>query len=181
MTVSASEEMFLRVVQHVFLPPQLPHDEKDGECGVALVDATLDGLAVLRDLLLPNSPPEALDRAIALLRNIKAVNSLDGGDVDELHLQQSLTTLPISHTLAANIRSQNAAVLVTRQPDELVFEEFELSPLAAHVVQTEGRLTRTFPGLAVAVSSTFIDNPDFPKMIANTLSTMCHQEVPGMR
>lgn len=169
-----------RVVNHVFLPPKLPQ-QADEDSEVALFNTTLQALVGLRDLILPDSPPEALNNAIALLNNIKAVNSFPGGKIDEVRLQKILTCLPVGGTLAANVSCQNAAVLITRRPEKLVFEEFELSPLAADVVKTEGRLTRTFPGLAVAVPATLLNQSDFAEMIASTLSTMCHQPAPGMQ
>lgn len=180
MAASASADETQRVVHHVFLPPKLPQQaDKDSE--IALFKITLQALVALRDLLLPDAPPEALDNAIALLKNIKAVNDSPGGEIDEVRLHKILISLPVCHTLAANVSSQNAAVLITRQPDELVFEEFELSPLAAEVVKTEGRLTRTFPGLAVAVPASLLNEPDFVTMVASTLSTMSHQPAPGMQ
>jgi hypothetical protein len=180
MTASTSTDRFQRVVHHVFLPPKLPQ-EKDGESELALIHTTWQSLAELRDLLPSESPPEVFHNAIALLDNIKAINCLKGGNIDELPLRKILTSLPIRQTLVANVSSQNAAVLITRQPDELVFEEFELSPRDADVLRPEGRLTRTFPGLAVAVPATILNEPDFPRMIASTLSTMGHQQAPGMQ
>lgn len=180
MPSSANANMILRVVEHVFLPPKLPQ-RADEDSEIALVNITLQALLALRDLLLPDSPPEALKNAIALLDHIKTVNSSRGGTVDETALHKILTSLPVGRTLAANVKSQNAAVLITRQPDELVFEEFELSPLDVAVIKTEGRLARTFPGLAIAVPAKVLHEADFPKVIASTLSTMCHQQVPGMQ
>lgn len=89
--------------------------------------------------------------------------------------------LLINRILAANIKHQNAAVLITRQSDALVFEEFELSPFDAAVIKTEGRLIRMFPGLAVAVPAEVLDEPDFSTMIASILSIMCHQQALGMQ
>lgn len=180
MAASTSADALQRVVHHVFLPPKLPQ-RADENSEIAIVNSTLKALVALQDLLLPDSPPKALDNAIALLDNIKAINSLPGGKIDEVCLQKTLICLPVGQTLVANIRCQNAAVLITRRPDELVFEEFELSPLDADVVTTEGRLTRTFPGLAVEVPADLLHKSDFPTMIASTLSTMCHQPAPGMQ
>ncbi|KAJ0123975.1 hypothetical protein J7T55_012448 [Diaporthe amygdali] len=176
----ASVDEVHRIVHHIFLPPKLPQ-RADEDSEIALVNTSLQALVALRDLLLPDAPPAALDNAIALVQNIKAVNGLPGGKIDEVRLQQILTSLPICGTLVANVSSQNAAVLITRRPEELVFEEFELSPLDADVVKTEGRLIRTFPGLAVAVPANILSETDFPTMIASTLSTMCHQPAPGMQ
>lgn len=180
MAALTSADKMERVVHHVFLPPKLPQ-QTDDESEFALVKITLEALVAIRDLLLPDSPPKALDNAIALLENIKAVNGLPGGKIDEVGLQKTLTSLPVGHTLVANVSCQNAAVLITRRPDELVFEEFELSPLDADVVTTEGRLTRTFPGLAVEVPANLLHESDFTTTIASTLSTMCHQPAPGMQ
>lgn len=180
MAVFANVDELRRVVHHVFLPPKLPQ-EADEDSEIALVDITCQALLALRDLALPESLLGVVKVTIALLDNIKAINSLRGGNIDGVHLEKILRSLPVGHALAANVASQNAAVLVTRQPDELVFEEFELSPPAADVTQTKGRLTRTFPGLAVAVPATALDESDCSKMIARTLSTMCHQPAPGMQ
>lgn len=180
MAVFASVDELQRVVHHVFLPPKLPQ-RADGDSEIALLNATSQALVALRDLLLPELPPKALDNAIALLANIQEINTVPDGRVDEVRLQKILTSLPVGRSLAANVSSQNAAVLVTRRRSDLVFEEFELSPLDGDVVQTKGRLTRTFPGRAVAVPAQVLDEADFSAMIANTLSTMCHQPAPGMQ
>lgn len=169
-----------RVVHHVFLPPKLPQ-QADEDSEIDLINTVLSALVALRDLSLPSSPPKALNSAFVLLSNIKSINCSAGGRIDEKCLQGVLTRLPVGRTLAANVSSQNAAVLVTRRPDELVFEEFELSPLAADVVGTEGRLARSFPGLAVAVPASILGESDFSSMVASTLSTMCLQPAPGMQ
>lgn len=167
-----------RVVHHVFLPPQLPQ-EGDEDSEVTLIDITSQALVAIKNLLPPDSHLEALDNSMVLLNNIRAINGLSGGKIDETRLHSALKTLRVGQTLVANVVSQNAAVLVTRQSDQLVFEEFELLPLAAAVNATRGRLTRTFPGLAVAVPAEILNKTDFLTMIASTLSTMCHQQAPG--
>ena len=79
------------------------------------------------------------------------------------------------------ISAQNAAILVTRRAETLVFEQFELSPLNEAVVTTRGRLVRTFPSTAVAVSAKLLQEADFTTMVATTLETMCQQTAPGMQ
>lgn len=179
MAVPRSKEELLRVVNHVFLPPKLPQQD-DKESDIALVTITLEALIALRNLL-PGSTPEALEKCIVLLTNIRACNGLPDGKVDEQALQKTLETLPVGCTLAAKISSQNAAILVTRHQDELVFEAFELSANDAAVIAAKGRLVRTFPGLARQVPATLRGQADFPTAIANTLTTMCHKKVPGMQ
>ena len=94
MTVSASVNEFPRVVHHVFLPPKLPQ-EADNDSEIALVNTTLQALCALRNLLLPCSPPDALNNAIALLENIKSINSVPGGKIDEIRLEKILISLPV--------------------------------------------------------------------------------------
>lgn len=182
MAAFAAVDEVQRVVHHIFLPPKLAQ-QADEDSEIAIINTVLKALAALRDLLLSltRSPPKALNNAVVLLKNIKSINDLAGGKINEEHLQKILTCLPVGRTVAANVSSQNAAVLITRRPDELVFEEFELSPLAADVVGTEGRLARSFPGLAVAVPVSILGDSDFPSMVASTLSTMCRQPAPGMQ
>ncbi|KAG8166635.1 hypothetical protein KVR01_002324 [Diaporthe batatas] len=180
MAAIASVDEVQRVVHHVFLPPKLPQ-QADEESEILLINTAFEALSDLQTLLMPEQTPEPLGNVTSLLLNTKTVNALPGGTVDEVHLSKTLKSLPIEQTLAVNVSSQNAAVLITRRPDELVFEVFELSPTSGHVIQTEGRLIRTFPGLAVEVPAKLLDEPDFSKMITSTLSTMCHQQEPGMQ
>lgn len=181
MAASVNAGVIHRVVHHVFLPPQLPQ-QADEATEIDLVNNTLNALHDLKALLQPDSPSmRALDDATALLETIKAINSLPGGEIDETQLLRFLESLPVGRMLAVMVSAQNAAVLITRQLEHLVVEEFELSALNAQVVQTRGRLVRTFPGLAIAVPASLLDQYDFPTMIANTLSTMCHQQAPDMR
>lgn len=180
MAAGTTADELLRVVHHVFLPPKLPQSA-DEDSEITIVHITLQALIALRDMLLPDAQSEALDNAIALLDSIRSINALTGGTIDETRLYKAFASLPFGRTLAAHVRSQNAAVLITRQQDELVFEEFELSPLDAPVIQTKGRLIRTFPGLAVAVPADLLNEADFSTMVASTLATMCHQQAPGMQ
>ena len=83
--------------------------------------------------------------------------------------------------MAVKVAAQNAAVLITREQDKLVFEQFELSPQNEAIFSTRGRLIRTFPALAVGVNAALLQQEDFASTIANTLTTMSHQIVPGMQ
>lgn len=176
---NANTDELQRVINHVFLPSRLPHsaenDENNSE--IALIDATLQALHSLQALL----PPDTIDNAVALITKLKAINSLPGGKTDALRLQDTLASLQAGQTLAVKVGAQNVAVLVTRTGEKLVFEAFELSPRNIDVYGTQGRLRRTFPGIAVAVSADLLGQSDFAETVANTLSTMCHQKAPGLQ
>jgi hypothetical protein len=129
-----------RVAHHVFLPSKLPQQTEDeSSSDIALVDITLKALSSLRDLVpSTSSSSAALSNAVAVITSIRAVNSLSGGSPspNEAALQKALAALPIGQTLAAHIGAQNAAVLITRRPADLVFEAFELAPQNEAVIKT---------------------------------------------
>ncbi|KAK3671302.1 hypothetical protein LTR78_008762 [Recurvomyces mirabilis] len=179
MAAAVNLDKMQKIVNHVFLPPKLPHSaDKDSE--VALINTTLEALKSLHALLPQESSPQALDNAISLLENTSATNSLPGGEVNEVALKKRLKSLAVGRTIAVNVSAQNAAILITRLQDELVFEEFELSPNDEAVLGTKGRLVRSFPALAVTIKASLLDEADFRKMVACTLSTMSQQEVTEM-
>ncbi|KAK3045846.1 hypothetical protein LTR09_012621 [Extremus antarcticus] len=171
MATSADETQ--RIVNHVFLPPKLPQ-AADDDSEIALVEITLITLRSLRRLL-HGAPSTALDNAITLLENIKTVNSLPYGKTDEAQVKKKLLSLDVGQTLAVKISAQNAAVLITRRPNELIFEDL------SYLLRARQLLVRTFPGLAVSVDANLLYEQDFPEMIASTLATMCRQKVAGMQ
>jgi hypothetical protein len=177
-TLQASMEDLQRVVDHIFLPPKLPHSADETSDG-ALLDATLSALSSLSSQLLPDTDLVSIRHATVLLKNMKA--SMPSGKIEEPVLRKVLLSLTDGQTVAVKVGAQNAAVLITRHAEELVFEAFELSAQDEHVIATKGRLVRTFPGLAVATSASLLLDSDFSTMVVNTLSTMCSQQVPDMQ
>ena len=165
-----------RVVNHIFLPPKLPH-RSDETSDVALLDATLSALASLSSHLATEILP--IRHAMVLLQNMKA--SMPNGNIQEPGLRKVLLSLADGQSVAVKVSAQNAAVLITRRAEELVFEAFELSAQDEHVIATKGRLVRTFPGLAVATTVSLLHDSDFTTMVVNTLSTMCSQQVSEMQ
>ncbi|CAJ2513843.1 Uu.00g019620.m01.CDS01 [Anthostomella pinea] len=79
------------------------------------------------------------------------------------------------------VSAQNAAVLITRQNTQLIFETFELSAANEAVQSARGRLVRNFPANATAIDSALLCKPEFTDMLSETLSTMSHQKVPEMQ
>jgi hypothetical protein len=80
-------------------------------------------------------------------------------------------------TTAVKVSAQNAAVLITREKTQLIFEAFELSAENASVQSAQGRLVRNFPAKAIAIDSALLSKADFTETITKTLSTMSHQKV----
>jgi hypothetical protein len=86
-----------------------------------------------------------------------------------------MLTQPPGGTMLLHIRAQNACVVIG-QVDRLIHvEAFELSPLNEPVIITKGRLRRSFPGPAVALTIDAFEQPGFQTIVAHTLAKMSHQ------
>lgn len=91
-----------------------------------------------------------------------------------------LTTL-LGIPIALHIRAQNAGVLISKEPDQIRIDTFELSPLNNAIMTTKGRLLRSFPGAAVAMDLNDFRQPGFQATIVQMLSNMSSEEVGGMQ
>jgi hypothetical protein len=76
--------------------------------------------------------------------------------------------------LAYLIREQNASVVLRRLDAKTIFESFEVSPPAPAVMAAKGKLLCSYPGPAISVSNSIVDNPTFPPELANFLSHMSY-------
>jgi len=163
------------LLNHIFLPPQLPQQE-DTVSNLVFIQLVRDTLSEYRRL---NGGSDAIDKASHLCA---CMSSIHGGvNVDEDHLRATLLTLPEDHSLAVNVAAQNAGLIITRKTNELVFEAFELSPKNAAILSTKGRIVRSFPALAVALDLSVLEEADFARMVAQTLATMSVQKVSSMQ
>ncbi|KAK4550978.1 hypothetical protein LTR86_011319, partial [Recurvomyces mirabilis] len=165
------------IINHVFLPPELPQEED--ECDTDLVDMALYGLRRYRSL--SSDPIRAVDNSIGAVERLLDINSLAGAGTSEDELRSALGGLPEGQYLAVKVHAQNAANLTSRIEKQLIFETFELSPLNEDVLETKGRLLRTFPGLAVAVDIKELQQADFVPTVAHTISLMSSTAVPEMQ
>ncbi|CAK3844903.1 Hypothetical predicted protein [Lecanosticta acicola] len=166
------------IIPHLFLPPQLPQEEDAAPTEAAILEVTTTALLAFR----ARSPNAAVDKAILLLSKLKDVHSeLDFSRANEARLLTTLNNLGDGEVMAVKVTEQNAAILITRDNDELLFEAFELSPENKAVYAAQGRLVRTFPATAVSIAASTLRDADFASSIAHTLSTMSQQAVPGMQ
>ena len=142
MATTLTDSELRRVYNHAFLPPQLPQASDDNtDVNIHLINLTLEALRAYKQLL-PRESPSSLDDAITAIKNLKSINSLEHGATSESELHRVLSGLSNGQSAPMRIFQQNAAVLVTRKQDELIFESFELSPSNSAVISVKGRLTR---------------------------------------
>lgn len=169
-----------QIIDHVFLPPKLPQ-RKDEPRDSSLVATTLEALDRFRDVVSEGS--HALERAAMALDALLNINSLPDGFTCQKSLEKALSTIANGDAVAVKIEAQNAAVMIARQDNTVIFEEFELSARNSDVVGTRGRLTRSFPGLAVAVDWRIARaaDTDFCEAISRTIAVMSSEIAPSMQ
>ncbi|TQV95637.1 very large low complexity protein [Cordyceps javanica] len=80
-----------------------------------------------------------------------------------------------------HVEAQNAAIIVSRQKEFVIFEFFELAPENQAVMSTEGRLKRHFPGSAVSVPLAVFADPDLQFSLSETIAKMGIEEVKHMK
>ena len=79
------------------------------------------------------------------------------------------------------LRAQNAGVVISKVSRDICFEAFELAPCNKAVITTKGRLRRSFPGSAFAVSQSTFDEDGFQDTLAKTIAKMSHLTAPNMQ
>ena len=174
-----SEEL-RKIIDHVFLPPKLPQFQQEPRDS-SLIIVTLQALDRFRNVVSVGS--QALEKAAAALTAIRDINSGPDESVCRRTLGKMMSSLANEDVLAVKVGEQNAAILITRQGDKVVFEAFELSARNADVIGTGGRLTRSFPGLAVAVDwriAQAVDS-DFCTAISHAIGVMSDEPAPSMQ
>ncbi|KAK0258611.1 hypothetical protein LTR35_018148 [Friedmanniomyces endolithicus] len=163
------------LINHVFLPPQLPQALDDLPIDF-LLRSTLEALAAFKLI----RPDPILAQVVQMLENTQDIHS--NGHFNEAKLTDLLNALPRKRgMLVLHIDAQNAGVIVTNTTSAIRFETFELAPLNEHVYNALGRLRRSFPGSAVDFDFTTCAEIGFVATTAHTLSKMSHQPVPGMQ
>ena len=176
MVYTGKEDEWRRLIDHVFLPPQVPQEE-DAPSDLTVLKVVSDALEELGSLI--EHSPVAIIRSKTLLKGLIAIHDSNGA-IDEAQLTAVLIAMEDGHTAAIKVTAQNSAVLITREKAQLVFESFELSPDNKSVQSVRGRLVRDFPANAIAIDLYLLFEADFATMLVKTLSTMSQQKVPEM-
>ncbi|KAK0337222.1 hypothetical protein LTR94_005529 [Friedmanniomyces endolithicus] len=163
------------LVNHIFLPPQLPQSLDDPPFDVLLRN-TSEALAAFKLV----RPDTTLTQLGQMLKNTQDVHS--NGQVNEEKFAELLGALPWKGgSVVLHISAQNAGIIVSNTMSAIRFEVFELSPLNEHVYKATGRLRRSFPGSAVDVDFAVFKESGFAAATAHTLAKMSHQAAPGMQ
>ncbi|KAF9894652.1 hypothetical protein FE257_006540 [Aspergillus nanangensis] len=178
-SLSIGESMYL--LHHVFLPPQLPQQEDyNSEYESILLDNVISALGNFQAYL-RTQEGEIIDCIIAMVSRLRKTRDWHG-DVNEAALKEALEELDTSGgILPIHVRSQNAAVLMTRCNETIHVEAFELSPRNKAVNTTIGRLQRQFPGPTLELDRDTFRESGMQDTIAQALQRMSHQSVAGTK
>ncbi|BCS24968.1 uncharacterized protein APUU_41412A [Aspergillus puulaauensis] len=194
-----SNEARSYLLNHVFLFPQLPQqDDYNTEYELLLLETVINALKRFTAHVCEQHG-EIIRVLITMLAYLRTTLG-SRGEIDEVKFRNVLRTLDIDGTsvcfrlrvhvtyisllgsvVPIHVKSQNAAVLMTRENDAIHVETFELSPRNEAVNSTIGRLKRQFPGPTLSMKPETFNDPHLQNAIAATLSKMSHQSVPGTK
>lgn len=177
MASSNARDELRRLIDHVFLPPQLPQQE-DTPDDSSVLEHVSDALDEFRSIIGASSV--AMSRSKALIQTMRTIHSSNGA-IDKMRLASVLVALQDGESTAIKVSAQNAALLITRDDTHLIFESFELSADNESVQTARGRLIRDFPANAIAIKLSLLFTADFTNMLTKTLSTMSQQSVAEMQ
>ncbi|KAG1873801.1 hypothetical protein F4604DRAFT_1765091 [Suillus subluteus] len=158
------------IITHIFCPIKLPqHSDYTLENDRSLLDVVL-GSARKFVSSLPDHDQEHWCPSLKMLENLAVTMTSPSltGDV----VGSQIKSMQAGDILAYLIREQNAAVVLRKLDTKTIFESFEVSPPASAIMQAKGKLLCSYPGPAIAVPNSVVDNPTFPPELVNFLSHM---------
>lgn len=184
------------IINHVFLPPQLPQcaDDASGEGRSALLDLLHRTAGQYTRNLAPNTLAASRWPAVLkMLRQFEHTNSrsadgfaeavgnmADGGGNPFIPLYPHprcfgyLTDMVSSDVavIGVHIAAQNAGLVLSRTGNSVVFTSFEASPTSEAVTSTVGKLLISYPGPAIAVPWSTVHDPQFLARLAELVEKM---------
>ncbi|KAG2113634.1 hypothetical protein BD769DRAFT_1364038 [Suillus cothurnatus] len=175
MSASASElektPVLQYIITHIFFPINLPRRyDYTADRDRALLDLVL-GSARSFVSRLAHSDQEHWSHLLKMLEHLGHTTTSTSFTQD---VESQIRSMRAGDILVYLIRAQNAAVVLRRLDEKTIFESFEVSPLASAVMATQGKLLCSYPGPAIAVPNSTVDNPTFLLELANFLAHMNH-------
>ncbi|PSN72933.1 hypothetical protein BS50DRAFT_616434 [Corynespora cassiicola Philippines] len=164
------------LIHHVVLPPKLPQQhDSHAELERSLLTTTIRGLEKLQSV----EPRMKIRTAIATLNNL--LHCRDGnGFVNEGKLKSIFTELDkgaLKGAIPLEIKKQNAAIIISKSDEDIMFELFELSPPNNVVMSAKGRLRRSFPSQAYKIPIATFREDGLKGSIAHTIAKLSSQNI----
>ncbi|KAG1853153.1 hypothetical protein DFJ58DRAFT_396412 [Suillus subalutaceus] len=136
---------------------------------MALSQAVFDAAITFSDQL-PSDQLLLWMSSLKMLRNLK--DSIRFSVMSAKEVESQINAMGTEDVLVYMIRTQNAAVVMRKLESETIFESFEVSPDPTAVMGAKGKLICSYPGPAITVPDTNIDNATFAAELANFLVHM---------
>ncbi|KXJ85257.1 hypothetical protein Micbo1qcDRAFT_223555, partial [Microdochium bolleyi] len=155
-------------INHLFLPPQLPqkHDYSQ-TCFRSLVGFVTQALQDFEH------HSESFHRSVTKMAANVLLTFPELHAIGDSQVSNLLSSL--GGCMLLQVTSQNAGMLINRVADDVHFERFELTSSNEPIVDTKGRLVRTFPGQAVAVPVYSLLQDDVMGTLVLAISKMSDQ------
>ncbi|KAH7917297.1 hypothetical protein BV22DRAFT_939050, partial [Leucogyrophana mollusca] len=158
------------IINHVFCPLKLPQQDDHTMCNdLALASMALDIAKKFKEHS-GSDKKSHWKRIVGMLRKLR--DTMKYQSLSPRTVESQLEAMKSGGVLAFLIRAQNAGLIVRRFDDGTTFESFEVSPTAAAVMGTVGKLLCSYPGPAIAVPHEVVDDPNFRAELANFLYHM---------
>ncbi|TDL21949.1 hypothetical protein BD410DRAFT_898545 [Rickenella mellea] len=164
-------KQFKYVVNNIFMPPKLPQKGDDdthaNDMALASMVATSAGMYCER---VPQDEISQWKIMVAMVEQL--VSSQEAAGLSKSTVMKSLKNLRPGGILAFFIHAQNSGIIIRKGEDSALIECFEVSPTAAAVTGTIGKLLCYYPASAVSVPLENFDDESFRHEFANFLSHM---------
>ncbi|KAG1750373.1 uncharacterized protein EDB91DRAFT_1243950 [Suillus paluster] len=158
------------IINHVFSPLKLPQGSDHSlKNDLALSQAVVEAAFAFSDKL-------PADEQLLWMSSLKMLQNLDDSirfsAMSAKEVESQISTMDNQDVLVYMIRAQNAAVVMRKLESEMIFESFEVSPDATAVMGAKGKLICSYPGPAITVPNTIVDDAAFRAELANFLAHM---------
>ncbi|KAH9030640.1 hypothetical protein EDB85DRAFT_2275651 [Lactarius pseudohatsudake] len=165
-------KVLLSVVDHVFLPPKLPHqappEEAEHGTNVVLCHILIQAAQAFSQGPLPSQQ----SLWVPMIKMLGSIHRTVRAPLEEAELVDALSDLAVGDVFVMLVRAQNAAVAIRMLTDHVRFEIFEVSPPASNVMSTNGKLLCSYPGPAVQISSDTFSKACFLRELVSFLTQM---------
>ncbi|QBZ66698.1 hypothetical protein PoMZ_13682 [Pyricularia oryzae] len=178
--MTTNKTAFEYVVNHFFLPPKLPQgDDWTPSNRSTLQSALLAFIEKFRAFVVSRRYALVDSAASMIRRMVMAQDETGNINCDNLgKVLQEIGQSGPGEAVPLHVVSQNAGVFLTRHKDSVYIETFELA-LNSAVMESPGRLSRYFPGYAMAMDLDIFRDPKFQSCFASILHKLGHQDAPG--
>ncbi|KZT27616.1 hypothetical protein NEOLEDRAFT_1060414 [Neolentinus lepideus HHB14362 ss-1] len=165
-----TDENLLYLIHNIFLPPKLPQkDDTNSRNQQALCEVVRRCIKMYMDALPTHERPRwlAMGKMMGYLALVQQYDK-----VPQPQTVDAIEQMQPDDVLAFLIRAQNAGLILRKCHDRLIVESFEVSLPNAVILGAKGKLLCSYPGPAIAVPQSIVENREFLKELVSFLAHM---------